>query len=126
MGYSLHIERKNSPITIAEWKKAVNEIHNARLQSTSVIGLNPSTGEKIEIPANEGDVEVLFAVNGIKKLFGGKPTWEHAISFHNGRAVFSASEDIENKSNPIHQVATALAKKLNAIIRGDEGEEYKW
>jgi len=126
MGYSLHIERENKPISIEEWKKAVSEISLARIQESNNIAVNPSTGEKIELPVNEGDVEILFKVKGLKKLFGKKPSWEPSISFFDGKAIFNASEDIENITNPTHQVAADLANKLNAVIRGDEGEEYKW
>jgi len=126
MGYSLHIERENNPIAIEEWKKAVSEVSIARIQEAENIAVNPSTREKIQILVNEGDVEVLFKVKGLKKLFGQKASWKPSISFFDGKAFFIATEDIENNANPVHQVAAALAKKLNAVVRGDEGEEYKW
>jgi hypothetical protein len=81
MGYSLYNEREENPISIDEWKMAVSEIASARIRLVGPVAINPDTGERIDLAASEGDMEVLLSANDLKKLFGSKPVWGHAISF---------------------------------------------
>ena len=125
MAYALHIEKEDSEISLDEWLSAIRTIDGARIKSEDVKTVNPSTGGEIVISSNPGDVEVLFTSGGFLG-FGKKSSWEPCIWFSNGRASFNASEDIESSTNPVHQVAVAVAKALSAQIVGDEGEVYEW
>ncbi len=125
MSYSLHIEKQGSEIELQEWISAIEPISNARLQSENLSADNPKTGEEVLLYKGQGDVEVKF---NQKRFFGfgEKSSWEPCFRFSNGRASFNASEDIESSTNPVHQVAVAVAKALSAQIVGDEGEVYEW
>lgn len=125
MSYSIYIEKENVAITIEEWKQAVSKIEGIRLNSESTEGINPSTNERISISNSEGSVAVLFTSGGFLG-FGSTEEWVTAIHYHKDRAYFRATEEIENKSNPVRKAASKLAKALKAKIRSEEGEEYFW
>lgn len=125
MTYSLFIERENRPISLAEWKHAVEAIDGVRLHSGGIEATNPNTGEVISIKGQEGDVGVNFQSQGLLEI-GTKSEWIPAIHFHEGRGTFKATPDIENPANPVHAAAVRLAKALEASIRGEEGEVYEW
>ena len=124
MGYSIHIQREES-ISLEEWEKAISKISGIKLDTEPMVAVNPKTGESISIPAEKGDVAVLFEHKGFLG-FGKKQLWEKCIYFTNGRATFNATNDIENTNNPIHRAVASIAKSLSASIVGDEGEIYSW
>ena len=124
MAYALHIKR-DSPILLSEWQDAISSIDGVKIDNSDIEAKNPNTGELITISANEGDVLVLFKSKGFLGLFN-KFSWEHAISFSNGRASFKATEDIDSIDNPVHKAVAKISAKLNAQIIGDEGEIYQW
>ena len=125
MAYAIHIERENNRISLEEWTSAINRIDTARIGSGSATAINPATGESISVSENSGDVEVLFSSGGIFGI-GTKKEWRHCLTFHNGRASFNASDDIESPKNQLHIVVVEIAKRLSARIVGDEGEVYSW
>jgi hypothetical protein len=119
MGYSLHIERANQTISLAEWTAAVTKVPGVRLESSDIQAQNPTTGAVISVGGNPGNAAVLFGV-------GANQSWETCLFFGKRSISFAASNDIESPSNPVHIAVAALAKELGAQIVGDEGEEYKW
>jgi hypothetical protein len=125
MGYSIFIEKDNADITLEDWKDAVSSINGIRLDSESVVGMNPKTNESISISGSEGDVSILFKTGGFLG-FRAKEEWRKALYFQNGHAQFNATEDIEDPKNPVHIAASKLAKSLSAKIRGEADEEYIW
>ena len=124
MSYSIFIERDNA-IDIEAWKSAVTEIEDIKLMSEPTEGINPATKEFIKISSSDADVAVLFKRGGFWG-FGCKEEWVQAIFFSNGRAQIKATTAIENPTDPVRIAVSRIAKKLNAKIRGEAGEEYKW
>jgi len=75
---------------------------------------NPKTGEVISIGAREGDAEVLFPDG----------EWISVFRWRDESAAFTARFDPTETSHPAWRAAVALATRLGAVIRGDEGEVY--
>ena len=115
MAYTLTIARSSGPIPLSEWTSAASRIAHARIQTGNIEIVNPSTEERIRLMCGAGDLEVL-AEHG----------WRAAIRFSHGAGTFNATDEIDSPSNPVRQVARALAKELDAVITGEEGEEYVW
>jgi hypothetical protein len=66
MAYEIHIERiaddgspTDPPLSLDEWKTAVNATDRVRLVSSAESVTNPTTGEVITIGASEGNAEML-------------------------------------------------------------------
>ena len=118
MGYSLHIEREGGGISLEEWIAAVEDIPEARIDSSAVEFVNPKTGEVMSFPGQAGDVAVLFPDD--------ESGWSKCISFSQGRGSFRASAVTDRPGDPIRIVASKLAASLGAQIVGDEGEIYNW
>lgn len=123
MAYDLHIERKGDspesdpkPILLTEWCAAVASTEGVRLFAAQAHTItNPKTGEVISIPAREGDVEVFFSDGG---------QWHSVFRWRGDSAVFASRVDPGDTSQPVWVAAVALATRLGAVIRGDEGETY--
>ena len=123
MPYTLHIERlplsdEGEPtlIPLEEWKNALSTTEGIRPCPPGANTItNPKTGEIISIPRQEGDAEVFFPQDG---------TWHPAIRWSEGSAHITARFEPGDSSHPVWTAAVSLAKKLNAIIRGDDGEIY--
>jgi hypothetical protein len=115
MGYSLHIERPEgeSSITLDEWRGAVQRTTQFRLASGDVEFENPKTHEKIRIPNSGADVEILVPPDQWVRAFSWSPSG--SISF---RADFLSAHSL------LVEPVFALAEELNAIVVGDDGEEY--
>jgi len=115
MAYELHIEKKSGAIRLEDWESAVAGLHGVRFCSSDHMITNPESGEVISVPRNEGDVAVYFSED---------KTWRPTFYWFNGRISFKAMLLPDNTSDPSWQAAIALASRLDAIIRGDEGEVY--
>jgi hypothetical protein len=113
MAYEIHIER-DPPFALDEWKNAVAQVSNLRLDSTPSVLTNPKTGDTITITERDGCVAVL--VDG---------EWHKCFRFWEGQVNFNAR--VANLDSPDESVAKAafeLARILGAKVVGDEGEEY--
>ena len=116
MAYSLHLERKDRPISLSEWRAAVEATDGVRLHDADKhSAANPRTGEKITIRARSGDAEVFFPDSG---------RWHWVFLWSRSKAVFAARFVPSETSDPAWRAAVALASRLGATIRGDEGETY--
>jgi hypothetical protein len=111
MAYDLHIERADeTPIALSEWRDAIDATEGVRLFAAAAHTItNPKTGEVIRIGAREGDTEVLFPDG----------QWVSVFRWRAKSAVFAARSD-----PTAWRAAVALATRLGAVIRGDEGELY--
>ncbi|MCA9046056.1 MAG: hypothetical protein KDA69_17135 [Planctomycetaceae bacterium] len=115
MGYALHIERvEEPPIELAEWRSAVNSTTGVRLVGERVHRLAGAEGAAIEIDARVGDAEVLFS----------EGDWGSVFCWRGGSASFDGRYHSPDAPSAVWNIATQLAKRLNAVIRGDEGEKY--
>jgi len=123
MAYDLHIERTGdnpdsdpTPIPLADWSAAVAATEGVRLFAAQAHTItNPKTGELISIPTREGDAEVFFPDSG---------QWHSVFRWRGDSAVFARRFDPGDASHPVLAAAVALASRLGAVIRGDEGEIY--
>ena len=122
MAYELHIERLGKdkhdeaiPIPLEDWKAAVAATPGVRLCTPGVRKLTTPDGASINIPVQDGDLEVSFP---------GEQTWQAVFRWHNGAASFNARFDPGDRSHPVWAAAVALASHLRAAIRGDDGERY--
>lgn len=113
MGYDLHIERDNGlPIALSEWRAAVESTDGVRLDAAATHTFtNPKTGAVLSIGASDGDTEVLFPDGA----------WHAVFRWCGESAVYSARFET---SHPVWRAAVALATRLGARIRGDEGQAY--
>jgi hypothetical protein len=126
MSYNFHIERLRPdaeswmeeavlPISLEEWRAAVSQVENARLQTDDHVvsnAANPS--QKIKMPVREGTVEIYLPQEDL---------WSPAITWRGTSAVFRAPAK-NDSSDPLWSVAVQLAQLLNARIRGQEAELY--
>jgi hypothetical protein len=117
MAYDLHIEREGEqPIALSEWRAAIESTDGIRLFAAAAhTHTNPKTGEVISIPAREGDTEVFFPDTG---------EWHSVFRWRGSSGAFTARFDPTETSHPVWRAAVALATRLGAVIRGDEGELY--
>jgi len=121
MGYDLHIERcgveteESQPIPIAEWLAAVEAIQNVRVFAGAKHSVtNPKTGDVTSARARPGDVEVRFGAE-----------WRFVFSWFEGSAKFRAhGVAVGDASDPTWVAAVALAKRVGAVICGDDSECY--
>jgi len=123
MAYELHIERlplnakgEPTPIPLTDWKAALSAVQGVRLCPAGAESItNPKTGEVIGFPRRDGDAEVYIP---------DKQEWRSVFRWFAGAAHVNASFEPGDKSHPVWQAAVVLAARLNAVIRGDDGEVY--
>ena len=118
MSYSLYIEREH-PIELDEWIEAVGSTPLIRIITTDDgAAVNPKTKEKIKISMGDGGAEVFDEE---------ADQWFHAITWHGNKASFASrgvSFGLSGHYDPIWESIKLLARKLNASIVGEEGEEF--
>ncbi len=122
MAYELHIERLSKkkhaeaiPIPLAEWKSAVAATPGVRLCTPGLRKVTFPGGAEINLPVQDGDLEVCFP---------GAAGWQAVFHWQDGAASFNAQFDPGDASHPVWAAAVALASRLGAAIRGDDGETY--
>jgi hypothetical protein len=117
MGYEVHIKRDDDvAIGIDEWCAAVARTEGMRLARNDALAVNPTTGERIRIPAQHGDVEVYFPQDD---------AWIPCLWWSSGRISFRPPPDFSNPESRFRQGLVALAKQLRARLVGDDGEVYE-
>ena len=110
MAYELHIAR-NPEISLTEWSALVASIPGLRLDSTPTTARNPTTGEVIKVGGQQG-----FAAMEIDGQ------WVKVFRWNQGKISFVMRGSATDRTLTI---AHSLAQKLNAEVRGDDGELYK-
>lgn len=116
MAYEIHIQRRNTPITLAEWRDAIERTENVRLADGQHKVTNPQTGEIITFGNPGGDAEVFFPVDG---------TWKRILCWSRRGAIpFAAAPDFAEPDSHLRHIATTLAQNLGALLVADEGESY--
>ena len=117
MTRTLHIEREMldgqaRPITLPEWKEAVERVDGVRMAEGDASAVNPLTQGRIVIPNRGGDAEIFRA---------DCQRWLRALWWTPGGIVrFAAPEKDED---PVTDIARALATELEARIMDAEGKE---
>jgi hypothetical protein len=123
MAYEIHLERidnnntsNKNPITLSEWKTAIEKLENVRLASNDNVMTNPISGDVIRIPNSGSNAEV-FSLTELK--------WILVYCWNRGRISFKGLPSFfENPNDEIRQTTRLLASILDAKIVGDEGEFY--
>jgi hypothetical protein len=123
MSYDLHIARSGDghlsdsvPIALVEWCAAVAATEGVRLLGAHAQTVtNPATGEIISLGSRNGDAEVFFPEEG---------EWYAVFRWQGDSAAFGARFEPGDMAHPVWCAAVALATRLGAAIRGDEGETY--
>lgn len=121
MAYSIHIERQDKEghrvsIEIVEWMEAVDIIKGVRLATSGATASNPVTGENIVISGDGADADLYDEQrNAWLPVF----RWSRR-----GTVSFNAPPDFDDAKSRVREVASDLARNLNAHLVGDEGESY--
>lgn len=101
---------------MADWKRAVSSIEGLRLRPPRVLtGRNPATGAEISVLSGDGDVEVYFPSEKV---------WHLVFRFRRGRPSFTVNFTLGDSAHPTWAAATALASRLDVLIRGEYKETY--
>jgi len=114
MGYNLNIKRREpeTPITLDEWKECINT-DTELTYSDFIETLNPMTNEMIRIDA-EG--------MGIWSTTFNNEEYKITFSYQTGRrGNYITVRYVDDFQIPKMK---QIANMLNAIVVGDEGEEY--
>ena len=124
MAYELHIERLGEdkhgeaiPIPLEEWKAAIAATSGVRLCTPGFQTLTAPSGATLNIPVKDGDTEISFP--DIQE-------WQAVFRWHKGTVSFNAKFEPGDNSHPVWAAAVALASRLHAAIRGDDGESYEF
>ena len=119
MSYEIRIERYDDegepgePITLEEWKAAVAEFDNLRVM-TEPFPIYDSEGEiAFYHEAKDGDLAILIGTE-----------WLPAMKWDYGSACFLPSGDFGDPDDPLRATVSALARKLNAKLVGENDEFY--
>lgn len=116
MAYEIHVIPHDSLAADSAWIEAVEDTPGVRIaNSDGQEALNPKTGEKVAISGSPLDADIHFPDEG---------TWQRALFWRNGHVAINARFDFGNPEDPAWRVVSALAKRLRATIKGEEGEEY--
>lgn len=118
MARSLHIEREMlggepRPITLPEWKEAVERVDGVRMAAGDASAVNPLTQARIVIPNRGGDVELFRA---------DCQCWLRALWWTPAGIVRFAVPQTDG--DPVVQIARTLAAELEARVVDDEGKVY--
>jgi hypothetical protein len=120
MAYAIHIERRahdaeHMLLELSEWRAAVERTDGVRMAEGDFLITNPKTGEVIRLRNEGGDAEVLTGDGSWRRAFRWSPS---------GRISFAAPRDFETPTSAIRRLALKLARELDAVLVGDEGEIY--
>jgi hypothetical protein len=121
MAYEIHIERRapdarHLPIDLLEWRAVVAKAAGVRMAEGDFEISNPATGEVIRLRNSGGDAEVFFP---------GDALWRRVFRWSSpGRISFRAPRDFGAPASIIGRLALELARDLDALVVGDEGEIY--
>lgn len=116
MGYDVHITRaenwldsEESPITLQDWQAYLNSDPEFRLDGFAETS-NPQ-GEMIRIESQGLAVWTKYSKHGVR----GTMAW---FDWSEGQIV------VKNPDEEILEKMRAVAKRLEALVQGDDGESY--
>lgn len=122
MAYMIYITRNpqrhdsGSGIPLEAWITAVQQHAHTRLADGHYSVTLPETGQVFTLRNNGGDAEVNFAGTGWRRVFRWDEDERHI--------TFRATEDFAEAACHLRVVARDLARALDAVVRGDDGESY--
>lgn len=101
------------PITLPEWKEAVERVEGVRMAEGDASAVNPLTQATIVIPNRGGDVEIFRA---------DCQRWLRALWWTPGGIVRFAAP--ETHGDRVAEIARALAAELQARLVDDDGKVF--
>jgi hypothetical protein len=120
MAYAIHIRRRAAgaqrrSIELSEWRAVVERTDGVRMADGDLQITNPKTGEIIQLKNAGGDAEVFFP---------DEAAWRRVFCWSSSGISFGAPRDFLTPASAIRRLAAALARDLDAVLVGDEGEIY--
>jgi len=113
---SLNDDGAPRPISLDDWKTAVCATANVRLCGPDPHSVtNSNTGDAISFLKRDGGVDVYFPDEN---------TWRPVFRWFDGAAHVNARFEPGDRSCPVWTAMVALASRLGAAVRGDDGETY--
>lgn len=101
-------------ISLGAWIAVVEQHAHTRLAEGHYSVTLPETGQVFTLHNTGGDTEVNFAGTGWRRVF----RWDEDEL----RVTFRATEDFADAACHLRVVARDLAKALDAVLCGDDGE----
>lgn len=111
MGIGIVIYR-SSPISLEEWHAVVASDASLRDRGQPYAATNPKSGELLNIAASEADAEI--QVSG---------EWIPLLRWRRGALVAEYRAEFEAPSNPVRLKLSEVARRLNAVLGTDAGDE---
>jgi hypothetical protein len=102
----------DAAIAISQWKQLVAEDDDLRWRVEPYVAVNPRTDDKITIKVGEADTEI--RVDG---------QWLPFLRFRNGRLTTRYAQEFDDPRNAIRVKIAAVAKRLEAMITTDAGDD---
>jgi hypothetical protein len=118
----IHLEREGAGglrawIPLDEWCEQVRRTTGIRIAEDHQPARNPATGKALGFGETAGDAEVWFpAERAWRRIF----RWDPA-----GFIAFRAPADFHEPSSHVRRAASAMARRLRALIVGDGGEIFE-
>ena len=132
MSYAFYIDRGRNHVTgvldqrilLEEWLTAVSQVPALRLAQGDLSVANPITGELVTVMRNHGgDVEMEVDIGRVRKVW--QRDWRRVLFWSpSGRIMFSPDAFVDRQLRTDLRIPQALARSLNAQIRGESGELY--
>lgn len=110
MAYELHLERESGFLCYDDWLKAIEAVDGVRLYSKERYDNDPDLEQPFPFHPPEGTAEMQFDND-----------WIPVFYWQGGSVVFKLGDEAEK----VLAAALAMAERMNADVRGDEGELYK-
>jgi hypothetical protein len=99
-------------IALTDWIRYVETQPDLRIRTEPYVALNPSTGARIEMAADDGDSEILS-----------DGEWTPFLSYRDGELAVAYGDELDDPTNPIRKVIARVARHFSALIRHDAGDK---
>jgi hypothetical protein len=114
MSYTIRF-RREPPITLPEWKTAVEAMPCVRLDSSGSSAEDPKTGARVFVPGADGDTKI--TIDG---------EWYTCFLWsESGAPYFKYTSDFGDTNSQMRRIANELAQKLGARLVGEGDKEYQ-
>jgi hypothetical protein len=113
VGVDLIVMRPSgSRIALLEWMQIVDLDPDLRMRGQSYEAVNPQAGEKIRMQAGEADAELRLGDH-----------WRPFLRYGQGNLTTRYVAEFNNAQNPVRLKIAAVARRLQAVITTDAGDD---
>jgi len=95
-------------INVDDWIKYIDEQENLRHRNKKRVGINPTTGAKIEVAPVAGDCDIIV-----------KGRWQHFLRYDNGVLARIYNPGLADPSNEVRVNVVKVAKHFGTDIDHD-------